>query len=101
IIRIFKFQPEFFQGWGIYAILVSGILLCAGYLPFQMMLNQIGLPAYQTTFMILFVGTNFVLNLILIPILGMLGAAIATAVAYASQIIYLRMLTFRAVGIRI
>jgi len=80
---------------------MSGILLSFGYLPLQMMLNQVGAPGYQTLFIALIFATNVVLNLVLIPMIGMLGAAIATSVSFSSQVLYLKMLVRRVVGINI
>ncbi len=104
ILHIFRFQAEFsilFNSWGIFAILMAGTLLSAGYLPFQMMLNQVGHPGYHTIFLFLVFTTNIVLNLILISIFGMYGAAVATALAISSQIIYLKILVRKKVNINI
>ena len=94
----FRFKAEFaelFHGWAVFAILISGSMISAGYLPFQMILNQIGHPGHQTLFLFFFFITNVILNIIMIPILGMYGAAVATALSFISQIFYLKVLELK------
>jgi len=75
--------------------------LGVGYLPFQMLLNQVGSPGYQTLFFASIFVTNVALNMLMIPIIGMLGAAIATSVSVSVQVLYLKVLVRRVVGINI
>ena len=100
----FQFKAEFtelFHGWAVFAILISGSMISAGYLPFQMILTQIGHPGHQTLFLFFFFITNVILNIIMIPIWGMYGAAIATSLSFVSQIFYLKVLVKRTTGIKI
>ncbi len=90
LISFFGLEPAFEQSWIIFSILMLGILISAGYLPFQMVFNQTGYPWRQTVFLSLFFVTNVILNLILIPIFGIYGSAIATALAFILQIFYLK-----------
>lgn len=99
IIMIFNFTAEFAAGWAIFAILIGGILLAAGYLPFQLLFNQLGHPGHQTLFLSLIFITNVCLNAALIPIFGIYGAAMATATACASQVFYLKSLAYKTAGI--
>jgi Na+-driven multidrug efflux pump len=94
-------NPELSQSWGLFTILMLGNILAAGYLPFQLIFNQTGHPGEQTFFIFILFATNTLLNLVLIPVLGMLGSAVATAGATVLQIVYLRQLTRRVIGIRI
>jgi len=100
LLNLFGFDQEFNQSWLVFAILMTGILLSAGYLPFQMIFNQVGQPGRQTLFLIMFFLTNVILNLLLIPYFGMYGSAVATALALALQIVYLKRLSFLWIGIR-
>jgi O-antigen/teichoic acid export membrane protein len=100
LLNLFGFDPEFNQSWTVFAILMMGILLSAGYLPFQMIFNQVGQPGRQTLFLIMFFLTNVILNLLFIPHFGMYGSAVATALALVFQIIYLKRLSFLWIGIR-
>ena len=78
--------------WVIFAILLTGIIAAAGYTPFVMILTQAGYPGYFTLFLILVVGTNIVLNYILIPLIGLHGAALATMTTFIASVFYLKLL---------
>jgi Na+-driven multidrug efflux pump len=62
-------------------VLLLGMVVYAFFVPFDQLLLQSGFPGRQSALMALYVATNVGLNLLLIPPLGLLGAAIATAVA--------------------
>ncbi len=72
------------------AIVMLSITVTSKYIMFGNTLNQSGYPAHEARLNIATLGTNIVLNLALIPILGMYGAAIGTAVSYVvfSVILY-------------
>ena len=57
--------------------------------------------AVQTLFLAAFFASNVVLNLTLIPLLGLHGSAIATACAIVLQVFYLKALASKTVQIRI
>jgi O-antigen/teichoic acid export membrane protein len=101
MLNFLGFAPEFNQSWLVFTILMIGILLSAGYLPFQMIFNQVGQPGRQTIFLTMFFLTNIILNLLFIPLFGMYGSALATALAFMFQIFYLKRLTFSRIGIRV
>jgi O-antigen/teichoic acid export membrane protein len=61
--------------------LMLGIVLCAGYIPFAQTLLMAGFPGTHTLYMVLTVLFNVVGNALLIPRLGLAGAAIATAIS--------------------
>lgn len=91
----------FVDGAAPFAILLAGAALCAAYLPFNTVLLMAGLPGQQTVFVCLMLGTNFVLNLLLVPPLGTQGAAIASAIAISSSALSLRYLVRAKTGARI
>jgi O-antigen/teichoic acid export membrane protein len=75
-------DPAFAQaGWPVLQVLLLGMVVYAFFVPFDQLLLQSGFPGRQSALMALYVATNVGLNLLLIPPLGLLGAAIATAVA--------------------
>lgn len=94
-------STEFSSAWGLFAILLSGFLISVGYTPFKMILTQTGLPGYQTLFVFSIFATNVLLNLILIPMLGMYGAAIATGISLVMVIVFLKMFVQRKLEISI
>lgn len=82
-----------------FAALMIGTAIAAGWLPFAQALLMAGKPGWHTLFMALVVGTNIAGNALLIPYLGLSGAAIATAISLAASIVYLRVLVRRQTGV--
>ncbi|MBK8338668.1 MAG: polysaccharide biosynthesis C-terminal domain-containing protein [Flavobacteriales bacterium] len=81
--------------WAVYAILCTGIALTAGYQPFLMLFSQLGRPGTQTLFIAGYFLSNVVLNLALIPLFGVHGAALATALSFGAMAALLRWLAAR------
>jgi stage V sporulation protein B len=73
---VFFNNPEFAASWLPFAILMGCMLIAAGYIPFQGLLVMAGQPAWHTTFMLVTVVSNALLNWLLIPRLGVAGAAL-------------------------
>ncbi|MCF8258647.1 MAG: polysaccharide biosynthesis C-terminal domain-containing protein, partial [Flavobacteriales bacterium] len=69
------------------------LCLCAGFFPLLQVFGQIGRPMTQSaTYAILFIS-NVLLNLLLIPWLGMIGAALGTGLAYMVYVlVFLRLI---------
>jgi O-antigen/teichoic acid export membrane protein len=86
-------KPEFKESWVPFAILMSGILIASGYIPFGQILLMGKQPGWHTLLMGLTVLANVIGNAILIPHLHLEGAAIATAVSMASSVVFLKILT--------
>ena len=63
-------------------IVMTSITANSKYIMFGNMLNQSGFPSQEARLNIATLSTNILLNLALIPFLGMYGAAIGTAVSY-------------------
>jgi O-antigen/teichoic acid export membrane protein len=81
--------------WGVYAILALGIAITSGYQAFLMLFSQLGRPGTQTVFITGFCLSNALLNLVLIPLLGLHGSALATALAFGAMVLLLRALAQR------
>ena len=94
-------DPEFAAGRLSFAILLAGIVLAAGYMPFQQTLLMAGHPALHTLLMALAVGTNVVGNALLIPSHAGPGAATATAIAFVASCFYLHWMVGSRVGLRL
>ena len=101
VIRVLVGDEAFVAGWAPFAILMAGLVLCSGYLPFAMILVQGGFPGTHTLLRTAIVLTNGALNAALIPWLGLHGAALATAAALVLSAVYLKRLTRRTLGVRI
>ena len=70
-------------------ILGAGVLSVSGFVPFDGVLLHAGRPAHYTLLTLLVALSNLGLNLALIPLFGIQGAALGTALALALSIVYL------------
>jgi O-antigen/teichoic acid export membrane protein len=86
--------------WPLFSILTGGACIFATYAMFGGIFLQTGLPAVQTWLNLAILATNLALNLLLVPVWGALGAAIATSLALAVGTLYLRVLVFRFLNVR-
>jgi len=84
-----------------FAILMAGLALASPYLPFAQILLMANRPAWHTVLVVAVVGVNFVADLVLIPVLGLSGAAIATALAVVTSAILVRVMARRIVPVQI
>jgi O-antigen/teichoic acid export membrane protein len=73
----------------IFVLLATGVLLSSGFIPLMNLLNQLGDPLGQSFLLGSLTGLNIVGNLVLIPSLGAVGAALATAF---SQVMFVPLL---------
>lgn len=89
------------EAWLVFAILMVGAISCQGYQPLSMILNQTGFPGRQTLLIAAIYFTAVALNLILAPLFGLYGTAFATAITYASQIIYIKIFTEKTIKAKI
>jgi len=74
----------------IYVILAGGVCLSAGFIPFTSVLQQTGEPGRQSLLLALVSGTNIVMNLALVPMLGVYGSALGTGIAQVALVFYIR-----------
>lgn len=73
-------DPSFGAWWPVFAVLAGGIAITSGVMPMVMVLTQVGRPELQAVFFATLIVINIGLNLALIPLLGIIGAACATTV---------------------
>lgn len=92
-------DPAFGQAWPLLALLVAGVALTAGHLPFALLLNQAGRPEAQNTLIRATVAANVVGNLALVPFLGVTGAALGTAASMLVSVVVLKRLAGRVLGL--
>jgi len=97
-VRFLVGDAGFMTSWPLFGILTAGIAIAAGYLPFRMILLQTGCPGVHTLFVSSIAVTNVMLNAVLIPFLGMYGAAFATALSLGLSVVYLMVLVRRCAG---
>jgi O-antigen/teichoic acid export membrane protein len=81
-----------------YSILGAGVWCVSGFVPFDGALLHAGHPAYYTLLTLLTTASNLVLNVALIPVLGIQGAALGTALALLLSIGFLSSIMSRRLG---
>lgn len=100
LIQIFVAQG-FLSSWPVFVILMVGLTLSSGYQPFQMLLVQAGLPKFYSWLIATVFIANVLLNLALVPFLGMYGSAIATAISFVVLALGIKFLTKKALKLKI
>lgn len=73
------FGPQFADGYPVMLILAAGLMARASTGPAELILNMLGQQRGAAGIALAVTVFNVVLNIILVPALGMMGAAIATA----------------------
>jgi len=94
-------KKEFIESWPIFGILITGVVLCSGYIPFGSILLQAGHPGLQTIMILTLVMSNVVGNCLLIPIMGAIGAAIATSLSFVLSVYLIKLFVKNTLGVRI
>jgi O-antigen/teichoic acid export membrane protein len=97
-IHILGFSQVYLQAHLLFSILLIGIMLSAGFVPFGGLLQQAGRPGSQSLFIFGLALLNLIGNLLLIPVMGVMGAAIATAFAQAMFGAWLAVLVRQRLG---
>ncbi|MBN1937830.1 MAG: oligosaccharide flippase family protein [Anaerolineae bacterium] len=87
--------------WSVFSIILIGVVINAGYKPFMGVLLQGGRPGAYTLFISGLVLWDALMNLMLIPLGGIVGAAVVTGLTYVLQMIVLIVLARRLFGIRL
>jgi O-antigen/teichoic acid export membrane protein len=90
VFAVFEVEDDPWLIWGVFAILVGFCGLSAGYQPLNMLFNQWGFPGRQTNFIGLVFVSNLLLNLLFVPVFGVLGSALGTGISYLVQVMYQR-----------
>lgn len=94
-------DSSFAAGTAPFAIMMAGLALASPYLAFTQILLMANRPGWYTAYVVLVVAMNFVMNALLIPYWGTVGAATATSVAVITSAFLVRRLARSRVGVRI
>lgn len=78
---ILKLPADYQQGWMSYSILVSGILFSSGYLVIFNLFLLTGFPGLHSFILLMICSVNALMNWLLVPYLGLEGAALGTAIS--------------------
>ena len=84
-----------------FAILITGITLASGYIPYYNIFFMDDKPFWQSLFISLIVLSNIFLNIFLIPIFNINGAATATAISFLLSILFLKILSKKIINLKI
>lgn len=87
--------------WAVFTIIMFGVTIGAWYRPFKGILIVGGLPGIESLLVFCQMSINIVLNALLIPIIGIYGAAIATMITYLVQTFLLVLLARLKLGVRL
>lgn len=94
-------DPAFRAGTSSFAILMAGLALVTPWLPFNQVLLMASRPGWHTVLVVTMFAISLAGNLVLIPIFGLEGAALSTAIATISSTILLRTLVRWQSGVRL
>ena len=94
-------NPGFAAGSIPFAILMAGIVIASPYLPFAHLLLMAKRPGWHTVLLVAAITVNAIGNVVLIPRLGLAGAAISMAGTVVVSALVLRGLARRRIGVRL
>jgi O-antigen/teichoic acid export membrane protein len=100
-VRILTDKEDLQRSWLPFSLLIGGIFLSSGYIPFGQALLMGGRPGWHTLYMVSSVAFNVVGNSLLIPRYGLAGAALSTALSMVASVFVLRFFVKRELGLRL
>jgi len=106
VLLIIPFMEPFFPNelvtrcYPLLLVLSSGLFIFSLTIPFDQILLQAGHPGRQSLLMMINLMVNVALNLLLIPIFGLFGAAVATAIAFVCSTISVNLAAYKWLGYR-
>lgn len=99
VLTIMDLDEGFGPSWGVFSILMIGVVINAAYRPFVGLLLIGGRPGLHTICVSVLLIANVMLNSALIPVWGIYGAAGATACVFVLQGLLLMLIARRVFGI--
>lgn len=87
VVELFGLSQSFLDARAPLLILLAGLVFAAPLLPFDQLLVVGGEPGAQTRVVLISLGVNVVLNVALVPWLGVIGAALGTACAILTLVV--------------
>ena len=87
------------RAYPVFTVLLLGLAIYASFIPLEYLLMQAGQPGWQSMLMSLNILINAGLNLSLIPLFGIEGAALATAISFAVSGINLNIAVWWRLGL--
>lgn len=100
-IQLARLDPALLEGGYLLGILLLGTTASAWLLPFDQVLSQCGRPGANSWVLACGAVTNLALNLLLVPSLGLAGAALATACSWLLLSFYLYFACTNQIGLNL
>lgn len=100
-VRFVLADPRYDTGWLALSVLMAGLTLTAAAQAFGMVLTQAGRPALHTGAVAVVLAANALGNWLLVPSMGMLGAALATSLSYLVGAVLIWVMARRVLGLRL
>lgn len=94
------FGPEFAAGYPVMAVIVVGFLFRSAMGPVELLLNMLGQHRACALVLVSCAALDVVLNLLMVPRFGMIGAAAATSIAFGTAAIANYVLARRRLKLR-
>ena len=94
-------NPAFADGTVSFAIMMAGLALASPWLPFNQVLLMAGRPGWYAVYIVVVLAVNFGGSLLLIPVLGLEGAALATTASMVVSAALVPVMVRALVGIRV
>ena len=101
ILNLITNKNEFADSYIPFSILIFGITIASGYIPFFNIFSMSDMPRLQSIFMLSIFLTNVILNSIFIPIFGLYGAAFGTGGSFLASIYYFKYFSKNYLGLKI
>jgi O-antigen/teichoic acid export membrane protein len=98
---LWLFGPQFVTGYPVMLILVVGFLFRASMGPSEFLLNMLGKQSISAAVQVTVAVMSVVLNLLLVPYYGLIGAAMATSAALMTGALLNNVAVYRTLGIEV
>jgi O-antigen/teichoic acid export membrane protein len=98
---LWLFGPEFSAGFPVMCILVVGFLVRAAMGPSEYLLNMLGQQSVCARVLVTAAVLNIALNVTMVPMFGIIGAAVSTSIALAAAALMQAYVVYKRLGIAI
>lgn len=96
---LWLFGPGFEAGYPVMAVLVAGFLIRSSFGPVEFMLNMLGQQKWCAAILVIAAMATLILNFVLVPKYGMIGAAVATSISLTLAPVFHAMVARRKLGL--
>jgi O-antigen/teichoic acid export membrane protein len=101
VVFLFADIAFFAESWIIFTVIIIGIVIDAGYGAMRGTIMLGNRPGLYTLYNLILVGGDAMLNLIMIPLMGIVGAGLVTMSTYILSMVYLRWINRKTFSINL